>query len=200
MTKKLFVVFALPLALAACSDDSKEAVHNVRAAPDLQGSFDDTCSSSKLLDTSEQIQLNFEGNQYTRAQVWFSDADCKTETGRVEYKGEFKAGEESPETGGTLDLRVSEATIKVSSDTLAKALNTLNYCGHSDYAVGKEVVLSGAQTQGLCPIENVPTDLFTSYRLRDNNLILSDSDITTMSKDPANRTSGQATERIYTKR
>lgn len=202
MTKFKILTLAttvLSVGLISCSDDSKDTIHNLRDAPDLQGSFYDECSSSKLLDSSEQIQLKFEGNNYTRSQVFFSDADCKTETGRIEYTGEFKAGEES-DRGGTLDLSVEAAKIKISSDTLVKAFNTINYCGHNDFAVDKEVTLSGAQTAGLCPIENVPTNLYTTYRINDDKLVLSDSDITVMAKDPSQRSGGVSTERIYTKR
>lgn len=201
MKLKILSAIALVSALfmAACSDDAKEAIHNVRAAPDLQGTFHDECSSSKILDASEQIQLSFEGNQYTRSQVFFKDSECKEETGRIEYKGEFRAGEESEQNGGTLDLNVEEAKIKVSSDTLAKALNAIRYCGHTDFEVDKEVTLSGAQTEGLCPIENVPVNLYTTYKLQDGNLVLNDSDITTMAKEPNARSSVTSAQRTYVK-
>ncbi len=197
-SKLLIAMLAIGFTMGACSDDAEETIHNLRAAPDLQGSFYDECTSAKLLDASEQIQLSFEGNNYTRSQVFFSDPECTQEMGRIEYKGEFKAGDESEQTGGTLDLEVSEAKIKVTSDTLAKALNAINYCGHSDFAPDKEVTLSGAQTKGLCPLENVPVNLYTSYRLQDENLVLSDSDITTMAKEPNARSSGTA-QRTYIK-
>lgn len=203
-TRKLLPIAALTLGLglAACSDDSKDTVHNVRAAPELQGTFADACSSSKLLDMSEQIQLKFDGNNYTRSQVYFSDADCKQELGRVEYAGEFLAGEEGASAerpDGTLDLKVNEAIIKISGEGLAKTFNAMNFCGRSDYTVGKDVSLTGEQTDGLCPIENIPTNRYTYYRLNEGNLVLSDSDITTMSKDAAQRSVTPNTERIYTK-
>lgn len=204
ITTKFFatVAAAISLSLIACSDDSKDTVHNLRAAPDLQGTFADTCSSSKILGVSEQIQLNFEGNNYTRSQIFYDESGCKNEIGRIQYVGEFKAGEQNPDNnnGGTLDLEVSKATIKVSSDTLATALNAINYCGHTDYASGKEVTLSGKQTEGLCPLENVPSTLYTAYKVESDNLFMTDSDISTMAKTSKDRSSTLDFNKAYLKR
>lgn len=196
-------VAVLALGLSACSDDAKNAVHNIKEGSDLQGSFNDTCSSSKIANTSEIIRLNFEGNSYTRSQIFYGEAGCKNEIGRIEYKGEFLVGKDivdGENQGGTLDLDVAEAKVIVTSDTLAKTLNLLNYCSHRDYAAGKEVVLTGRQTAGLCPIENMPAKLYTSYRIeRDNYLYLSDSDITTMTTDSTKRNENVVFEKLYTK-
>lgn len=195
-------VAAMSLGLAACSDDSKEATHNIRAEPDLQGSFTDVCSSSKLADLSEKIRLNFEGNKFTRSQIFYSEADCKTESGRIEYTGSFKAGEQNkddPKLGGTMDIDIQSVKITTASEGLAKALNIINYCSHNDFAAGKEVTISGKQTQGMCPLENVPTKLYTAYRLENDRLYLGSADITTMPTVETNRSSAILFEKTYVK-
>lgn len=198
--KLLFITIAICLGLIGCSDDSKDAVRNIRNEPDLQGTFTDLCSSSKILGASERIQLKFEGNKYTRSQIFYNEAECTNETGRIEYSGEFKAGKQekkSPTESGTLDLNVEEAKIKVSSEGLARALNLVNYCGHRDYAEGKEVTLSGKQTQGLCPIENVPVQLYTIYRLENDRVYLGDLDIPTMAGDVQSRSDTVLFDKVY---
>jgi hypothetical protein len=203
-TKNFLTLAAATFAigLGACSKDAKNAVHNIKEAPSLQGSFNDTCATSKIADASEMIRLNFEGNKYTRSQIFYGEPNCVTEIGRVEYKGEFKAGDDKiagEKQGGTLDLDVQTVTVKVSSEGLAKTLNFMNYCGHNDFAVGKAVAISGQQTQGLCPLETVPAKLYTSYRVENDKLYMSDTDITTMTTDPTKRSTNIVYEKIYKK-
>jgi hypothetical protein len=192
----------MALSLGACSDDAKDTVHNIKEAPNLQGAFNDACATSKIANTSETTRLIFEGNNYTRAQIFYNEPNCTTEVGRVEYKGEFRAGDdkiEGEKQGGNLDLDIQTVTVKVSSPTLAKTLNFMNYCGHTDFADGKEVSISGPQTQGLCPLENVPVKLYTSYKVEGDKLYLGDTDITTMSKDETKRSSNIVYEKLYKK-
>jgi len=198
--KSLFITAAICIGLIGCSDDSKDAARNIRNEPDLQGTFTDIRSSSKILGASEKIQLKFEGNKYTRSQIFYGEFGCENETGRIEYTGEFKAGKQNqknPSQSGTLDLNVEEAKVKVSTDGLATALNAVNYCGHRDFAKGKEITLSGKQTQGLCPIENVPVQLYTIYKIEGDRLYLGDLDITTMAGDENSRSDTVLFDKIY---
>ncbi len=202
-TQKILVSFALltSFSLIGCSEDAKEAIQNVADAPTLQGEFTNKCSSSMLLDASEQTSYKFEGNQFTRSQVFFSEDDCVNEAGRIEYVGDFTAEENYEDTatvGGDLNIEVTGAKIIPKTDGLATALNAINFCGVNNYESGKEVELTGVQTRGLCPIDNVPAKLYTTYRTDDINLYLADTDLGSMANVDLRRNDDIKYRQYYT--
>jgi hypothetical protein len=64
--------------------------------------------------------------------------------GTVQEKGDLP---ENPELD-MLNFSVSEVYIKLNSEVLQNALNTTNFCGISDWAVGQERDVSGADCRG----------------------------------------------------
>lgn len=200
-TYTVLTAAAICLGLTGCSDKAKDTVHNLKEAPALQGNFADVCSSSKLIGASERIELKFSASDYTRSQIFYSDKTCSTEIGRIDYKGQFVAGapNKDPTKGGTLDLKVQTAQVKISNQDLANSLNAINYCGHTDYTSGKTVTLTGRQTQGLCPIENVPVTLYTVYAVQNNGLYLGSKDITTMTDNVNKRSAALDYDHSYQK-
>lgn len=185
-TKFLTVcVCAASLGLAACSDDSDDTVHNLTQASDLQGMFRSGCQSADLLNLSEENSLNFQANDFSRIQRYYTAEDCKSQEAMViEYVGEFRADENDIRgKAGSLDIDINKVKVTVNDDTVATALSAANFCGVHEYKKGQTYEISGEQTEGLCPILNVPTKRYGAYDV-DGDTLLLDSHITGMATHP----------------
>jgi|FLYM01.1.fsa_nt_gi hypothetical protein len=183
------------MALVGCSsDDVQNLIENVED-PAIQGRFVSECGSSSLINLSERSALMFQGNEFTRTQSYFSADDCQEEAAKIDYKGTFAVEPDAPADaeGGQLDIRIDEVKITVNNEATATALSAINFCGVQEFPVGEEVVIKGEMSEGLCPLMNVPSERYGTYKVEDNRLYL-DGEINEMSESAANRNKSLGTD------
>ncbi len=177
MKKILCIISMSLLAFAGCSDDDDgvQAVENCTSNVEFCGMVArSSCEGSSLIDLSERNSLEFNGNTFKRVQRYYSSSDCSTtEAAVVEYSGEFTVDEnEDSARAGDMNISLTKGTIKVNDESAADILSVANFCGVENYEAGKSYEITGEQTEGTCPIMNMPVDLYGSYEIDDNKLIL----------------------------
>lgn len=200
----------LSLGSVGCSGDKakkiKQAAKNLVDDPSLNGAFVDDCTSSKLLDASERIEMIFAGSQFTQHQIFYDNKDCKSEIGRITYKGEFRTDSDAlPQTdGGALEVELEEAKIEIKNQKFADLANGVNLCGTNNYEVGKSVELKESMkesknpiTNAVCPVTKVPVTVYGAYTVHDGKLAISDGAVTSMADSKDNRKTNLNHDHMY---
>lgn len=189
--KKLILLPACLFALIGCSDDNDgiQAAENCTTDAEFCSMVArSSCEGSSIVDLAEHNSLEFNGNTFKRVQRFYASADCSTaEAAVVEYKGEFTVDEEAVKgRPGAMNIALEKGSITVNDETTADLLSAVNFCGVDSYEVGKSYEIKGEQTEGLCPIQNMPVRLYGAYEIDGDKLML-DNNISDMSTSEKNR-------------
>lgn len=155
MIRKAASLIALSLlVLPACGDDDDDNNDNVveEIPTNYVGLYKTDCIANTVLDLSHTVRtvdIQADGG-FTRGEEYFSDDNCQQSAlqlrvgGTVQEKGDLP---EDPKLD-MLNFSVSDVYIKVNSEALKDTLNSTNFCGFSDWTVGQERDVSGADCSG----------------------------------------------------
>lgn len=189
---------ATSLVLSACGDDAEDTVRNVTTVPELQSSWISGCAGSSVLDLSTNTKLIFEGSDFQRIQRYYQDTQCSSaEQLVVEYAGSFSVDEDAIEADdeGHINIKLEKAVVTPKDQSVADRLNTIRFCGVTDWQANKSQSLSGEDTENLCPLMNVPVTKYGIYKLtNEDKTLLLDNEISDMSEDSADRDTTPDTE------
>jgi hypothetical protein len=155
MIRKAASLIALSLlVLPACGDKDDDNNDNVieEIPTNYVGLYKTDCIANSVLDLSHTIRtvdIQADGG-FSRTEEYFGSDNCQDSglklrvDGTVQEKGDLP---ENPELD-MLNFSVSDVFITVNSDALRATLNTTKFCGISDWAVGQEREVSGADCRG----------------------------------------------------
>ncbi len=140
------------LVLPACGDNDDNDDNAIEEIPtNYIGLYKTDCIANTVLDLSHTIRtvdMQADGG-FARSEEYFSDA-CQTSALQLRVEGTVQEKGDLPENPqlDMLNFSVSEVYIKVNTDLLKNTLNTTKFCGISDWAVGQERDVSGADCRG----------------------------------------------------
>ncbi|WP_141733456.1 hypothetical protein [Oligoflexus tunisiensis] len=156
MIRKAASLIALSLLiLPACGDNDDDDKNDnvVEEIPtNYIGLYKTDCIASTALDLSHSIRtvdIQADGG-FSRTEEYFGDEACQDSglalrvDGTVQEKGDLP---ENPQLD-MLNFSVNDVYITVNSDTLKDVLNTTRFCGITDWAVGQERNVAGADCRG----------------------------------------------------
>ncbi len=143
-------LFVLP----ACGDNDDDNNDNVieEIPTNYVGLYKTDCVANSVLDLSHTIRtidIQADGG-FSRTEEYFGSDSCQDSglklrvDGTVQEKGDLP---ENPQLD-MLNFSVSDVFITVNSEALQKTLNATKFCGVSDWAVGQERTVSGADCRG----------------------------------------------------
>jgi hypothetical protein len=180
MTQKRRVLFialsALSLSgLAACGklSDAIQSTDQAVSAHELQHSFKDSCSKNIALTaigSSEFETYQFSGNSVTKTDEYFSSGDCTTPAVMVVYNGTFEKKDQVQQNTYQINATFTTVTVTPQDDQGKTLLNTLSFCGITNWTTGTAVDLSAQAGVGLCSLDKLPKSVFDIYSV-DNNVL-----------------------------
>jgi hypothetical protein len=140
------------LVLPACGKDDDDNNAIVEIPSNYIGLYKTDCVANTALDMTHTIRtVDMRANGgFTRREEYFTDGACQKGglalrvEGTVQEKGDLP---EDPKLD-MLNFSVSDVYITVNNEALKNTLNTTRFCGISDWAVGKERDVSGADCRG----------------------------------------------------
>lgn len=154
MIRKAVSLIALSLLiLPACGDNDDNDNNAVEEIPtNYLGLYKTDCVASTVLGLSHTIRtvdLQADGG-FSRGEAYFSDDKCQQSALELRVEGTAQEKGDLPENPelDMLNFSVSEVYIKVNNEVLQTTLNTTSFCGFTDWAVGQERDVSGADCRG----------------------------------------------------
>lgn len=197
------MVVVLGFFVGCDKDDPVQVANNVTEQPNMNGTFRSACAGSDLAGLSVRETLKFEGNKFTREQSYFETADCTEEQngGTVTVEGDFTIDADGlPQSeAGAVQLDLKTAYITPHAAFLVTALNAINYCGYSDYAIDVKRDVSGGTDSATCVVLKVPQTVYGAYRLDDKKLYLNEGGVGEMSESATDRPAKLDTSKVYTR-
>lgn len=171
-------------ALASGCGDAKDTVEELAGsidASELQHDFaDERCREPlalKVIGGSKRTGYKFSGKDVTRNEQYFSEGDCKDAVAvNVVYRGSYDKKNEIQDNVHAIDMTFGKVLVTPLTDAGVKTLNTFNLCGVSDWAVGREVDVTGASRDAKCPVIGTPQAIFDIYTTSDNQLFFGKGD------------------------
>lgn len=204
MTNKVLILITAVLLTISCSRDKAKdvvsSVENLAADSNLKGEFYSECIGSNLLKLKEKLEIEFKGNQFKRRQIFYNKDSCveTSEVGEIIYSGKFKVTKTKDKEPNEIDINLQKVTISPKNEFLVKTLNGLNFCGRNDYQVGVKSNITETSDNSLCPITNVPANLYGVYRVKNDRIYLG-SDILEMAKKSSEREKHATLKPMYSK-
>lgn len=172
--------------LAGCwnkrGDDSDvvEAAQNTARDFKVMGTWESDCRGSKLLEAQERHYYDFKADTFIDAHdFYFGSPDCKEPSFTLQYEGNFKIGNVSSDVEDARDIDLAyrkRAIVTPQTDSGADKLNTLNFCGYSDWAKGaqKDVANQGGVVCSLLD-RNLPETKLDLVKVADDQLFFGNS-------------------------
>lgn len=193
--KNLYIgLIGCALTAAACSgSDSnsvKESIKQGIKSTDLAHKWiEDQCRSIPLasafnLGGSEKLEYEFSGNNVTKIEHHYKNADCTDEANKTIYSGTFKK-EKDADTGENI-YKLTMTFDKVKVNPLTQ--NTVDdyvknqTCGRTDWAVGKENEVTQSTS---CPVKTLPKTVNQIYTVDGDRLLLGIDNENDSEKRPA---------------
>jgi hypothetical protein len=178
------VTTAVVMAFASvgCGDAANKAAELAGiGSADLQHRFQqEKCSESlalKIIGGSKRTTLEFSGDSVARNEQFFSEGDCKEAVAvDVIYRGRFEKKDEIQEDVHQLNLSYGQVVVIPRTEAGVNALNTINLCGTSDWAIGREVDVTAVSRGATCPVDGTPQNIFDIYTIQDDVLFLGKGD------------------------
>ncbi len=174
--------------LSACwnkrSEDSDvvEAAQNTARDYKVMGTWESSCRGSKLphLEAQERHYYDFKADTFIDAyDFYLGSPDCKEPSLTLQYEGNFKIGNNNPESEDARDLDLAyrkRAIMTPQTDAGAERLNSFNFCGFSDWAKGVQKELSD-RGGIVCDLldRNLPETRLDLVKVVDDQLYFGDS-------------------------
>ena len=167
---------ALLGALVGCgsdsSDDVSDSAKNLTREPSLQGAWVSTCDTAKPLEASAKATFRFGPLRYEKSILLFKDGGCTQELAKAVYRGEFKIGRATDLKEGLNRIDLNPKTLAITASTQAgvDALNLINLCGITDWALGQERDVTAGAADGKCLTERINQTQYDVYRLEEKKL------------------------------
>jgi hypothetical protein len=174
--KNLFLVVAL--VLAGCGKDnvkdSYEGVKNTAREYGLMDTWESKCTSSKMLGASMKNYYKFSGNEFVKTTEFSTNADCVEPSMTMQYNGEFKVADKSERIvdARNIDFDYKTATLLPSTIAGVTLLNSISFCGKTDYEVGKKKELTAESDNLLCPVADIPFKRYDIIKVDHKKLFL----------------------------
>lgn len=181
---------SLMVSTTSCGRDAEEAVANVVEEPGLQGDFSGPCKASEILDVSQRETMKFEGNSFESVTIYYTNANCSSasEAGRLVYSGTFEIDDEAvPGDANGLNVEITSAEVTPLNDTVMNMMSSANFCGIDRFEQGKAVELQSKTNLMTCPLKSLPGRFYGAYQIRDEDLFLSESSVTSMAESADKR-------------
>jgi hypothetical protein len=184
------VIFASLGLLSSCGKKSKVDDNlPVISSLGLVGEWRQNCYQEVWFGAQGRIdEFRFDvDKEFQRKVTFFKDDGCSEPIGVLETKGDMNEGEEIADGNGVREINftVKEMTFKPQSDFITAALNTVSYCGISDWTVGNSVDLLGNDCGGTSIDRNESS--YNIFKIDDERLYFGSTSLWLRQGDAAER-------------
>jgi hypothetical protein len=138
----------------------------------------------RVLGGSERDTFTFSGNEVQKAVDIYPGPEGGTPVMTVIYKGTYSRGNDLGNETYQIDLSYKTVELVARNEDAVKVLNTLNFCGKSDFALGVNADLTANSPEGLCPLDDTPSVVYDIYKVEGDRVFFGKGDKTSAEKRP----------------
>jgi len=193
--QKLFLGGVLAMTFVSCGWGKKEkdndgslieAAKNTAKEHSIMGSWDSGCRGSDLLEAHKKDKYSFEGDVFTLTTEFFAGSEkCEGTPSIVQsYEGTFKLLDvnEDTEKARNIDFEYKNSYLMANTDGGVKLLNSLKFCGVSDWKKADKKKLNDLGGSVGCPIHRVPQKRFDVVKIENDELFFGYTTLIGLSK------------------
>lgn len=172
--------------LMGCGKDSvknaTETAKNTVRAHQIMGTWESECSESKILSASMKDYYKFSGNTYIKSTEYFQKDDCTEPSVKSQYEGTFKVADSNDrnEDARNINIELTKVTLVPLTEGGVKLLGMVNFCGISEWQIGRKQDLTAQSTATLCAMDDVPQKRYDIAQVEDKKLFMGVGDRSAM--------------------
>ncbi len=165
---------------AACSrDDAEQTVKNPKLI-ELGSVHEEIVRPGliRVIGGFERDSFEFKGNDVLKTVDVYASQDGGQPALTIFYKGTYDRGTDLGSEVYEINFHFQTVEMIARTEDAMKLLNGLTFCGKNDFKVGEAANLTANSADPLCPLDDVPFNVFDVYKVEGDRVFFGKGDKT----------------------